>query len=216
MDYDKIFVIGDIHGCLEMLNRLMDKIPWRPDRDLLIFLGDYIDRGKQIKEVVDYIIALKRCFSRVMCILGNHDAMFLDYLNKKNIDQYLLNGGGSTLKCYGINKTENAKNHVPQDHLEFFYSLKSYIELEDYYFVHAGFQPGVEIKKQKLEDMLWIRDSFINSHYDFGKKVVFGHTPLQEPLVMKNKIGLDTSAVYENSLTCLELPKERFYSVNSH
>ena len=214
MYYDKIFVIGDIHGCLDMLNRLMDKIPWRPDKDLLVFLGDYIDRGEHNKEVVDYIIALKRCASYVDCLLGNHDAMFLKYLTGRDVDQYILNGGGSTLKCYGINQPGEGYPLIPQDHIDFFNSLKPYIELEDYYFVHAGFRPGIEISKQKLKDMLWIRDTFINSHYDFGKKVIFGHTPLMEPLVMENKIGLDTSAVYGNRLTCLELPRTRFYSVN--
>ena len=200
MHYEKIFVIGDIHGCLDMLNRLMDKIPWRPDKDLLVFLGDYIDRGEASKAVVDYMIALKRCFPNVDCLLGNHDAMFLDYLNKRDIDQYLLNCGGSTLMCYGITKPGNEGNKVPPDHIEFFSSLKPYIEAEDYYFVHAGFRPRVEIEKQSLQDMLWIREPFINSHFDFGKKIIFGHTPLQEPLVMKNKIGIDTSAVYGKTI----------------
>ncbi|MDB9822848.1 serine/threonine protein phosphatase [Deltaproteobacteria bacterium] len=213
MNYDRVFVIGDIHGCLDMLNRLMDKIPWRPDNDLLIFLGDYIDRGENSKKVVDYIIALTRFSLYVKCLLGNHDAMFLDYLHNKNVDQYLLNGGGSTLKSYGIDHPEEGQSLIPQDHFDFFKTLKSYIDLEDYYIVHAGFRPGIEISKQKLKDMLWIRDTFINSHYDFGKKVIFGHTPLMEPLVSKNKIGLDTSAVFGNRLTCLELPKEKFYSV---
>jgi len=98
--------------------------------------------------------------------------------------------------------------------MDFFNSLKPFIELEDYYFVHAGFQPGIDISKQKLKDMLWIRDIFINSHYDFGKRIIFGHTPLEEPLVMENKIGLDTSAVFGNRLTCLELTRMKFYYVN--
>ena len=208
-----LFVIGDIHGCIDMLNRLIDEIPWRPDKDLLIFLGDYIDRGEHSKEVVDYIIALKRCSLYVNCLLGNHDAMFLEYLKGKGVDQYILNGGGSTLKCYGINQPAEAYSLIPPDHIDFFKTLKPYIELEDYYIVHAGFRPGIEMSQQKLKDMLWIRDTFINSHYDFGKKVIFGHTPLDEPLVMKNKIGLDTSAVYGKKLTCLELPKMRFYFV---
>jgi serine/threonine protein phosphatase 1 len=213
MDYDKIFVIGDIHGCLEMLNNLVNKIPWRHDRDLLIFLGDYIDRGQKSKEVVDYIIALKRYSQYVKCLLGNHDAMFLNYLYNKKPNEYILNGGGSTLKNYGIENPGTGDSQVPPDHIDFFNSLKSYIELDDYYVVHAGFRPGIEISEQKLEDMLWIRETFIASYYDFGKKVIFGHTPFREPLVMENKIGLDTSAVFGNRLTCLELPEERFYSV---
>lgn len=75
MNSEKTFVIGDIHGCLVMLNRLMDKIAWRPDKDRLIFLGDYIDRGENPKGVVDYILALKRCSSKVECLMGNHESM---------------------------------------------------------------------------------------------------------------------------------------------
>lgn len=213
MDYDKIYVIGDIHGSMDMLNRLMDIIPWRMDKDLLIFLGDYIDRGGHGKEVVDYIITLKRNSEYVRCLLGNHDAMFLDYLNGKNIDRYISNGGDTNLLSYGITNPEEGYDLVPKEHFRFFKSLEPYIELENYYFVHAGFKPGVKIKKQELQDMLWIREDFTDSKYDFGKKVIFGHTPLDEPLIMKNKIGIDTSAVYGKKLTCLELPKKKFYSV---
>jgi serine/threonine protein phosphatase 1 len=73
----------------------------------------------------------------------------------------------------------------------------------------------VEIEKQNLEDMTWIREPFIYSDYEFGKRVIFGHTPFREPLVLENKIGLDTGAVYGNRLTCLELPDLRFYSVEA-
>ncbi len=69
--------------------------------------------------------------------------------------------------------------------------------------------------RQREEDLLWIREPFISSPYDFGKKVIFGHTPFVEPLIMKNKIGIDTGAVFGNKLTCIELPDERFYSVKA-
>jgi len=213
LPYEKIYVVGDIHGSIDMLKRLMDIIPWRMDKDLLIFLGDYIDRGDHGKEVVDYMITLKRGSEYVRCLLGNHDAMFLDYLNGKSIDQFIDNGGDTTLLSYGINNPEEGYDLVPKEHVRFFKSLEPYIELENYYFVHAGFRPGIKIKEQKLQDMLWIRQEFIDSKYDFGKKVIFGHTPLDEPLIRKNKIGIDTGAVYGDKLTCLELPKEKFYSV---
>jgi serine/threonine protein phosphatase 1 len=87
------------------------------------------------------------------------------------------------------------------------------IELEQYYIVHAGFRPNIRIKDQDLFDMVWIRDGFIYSDYDFGKMVVFGHTPFDSPMIMKNKIGIDTGAVYGNCLTCIELPEKRFHSV---
>jgi len=215
MNSEKIFVIGDIHGCLDMLNRLMDKIAWRPDKDHLIFLGDYIDRGENPKGVVDYILALKRCSSKVECLMGNHESMFLDYLSGKNGNSFLMNGGGSTLKSYEADKSSKLDSLIPPDHMAFYKSLKPYIELQDYYIIHAGFHPGIEISKQKLKDMLWIRSPFIYSDYDFGKKVIFGHTPFIKPLVMENKIGIDTGAVSGRSLTCLEISEMRFHSVKA-
>ncbi len=209
----KIFIIGDIHGCLDMLARLMDKIDWSPGEDGLIFLGDYIDRGEDPKGVVDYISGLSKRFSLVECLKGNHEAMFLDFLAGRDREMFVANGGWKTLESYGTSSHLDNKIELPPDHMAFFKSLKLYIELEDYYVVHAGFKPGLEMIKQTEAEMLWIRKSFVSSDYDFGKKVIFGHTPFKEPLIMKNKIGLDTGAVYGNMLTCLELSEMRFYSV---
>ena len=191
MKSERIFVIGDIHGCLDMLQRLVDKIDWSPGKDRLIFLGDYIDRGKDPKGVVD------------------------DYLTGRDNGLFLLNGGWSTMASYKADKPEGGNTLIPPDHMAFYHSLKTYIELEDYYIVHAGFRPNVELEKQTVEDMVWIRDPFIYSNHDFGKNVIFGHTPFQEPLVMENKVGLDTGAVFDNMLTCLELPEFRFHSVKA-
>ena len=208
-------MIGDIHGCLDILDRLMDKIDWQPDRDRLIFLGDYIDRGKDPRGVVDYIIALTRCSMHVEYLKGNHETMFLDYLSGKDEELYFRNGGWSTLRSYGMNRGVKGNSLVPPEHMAFFRSLKPYIELEDYYIVHAGFRPGVEIEEQSLENMVWIRDPFIHSRYDFGKRVIFGHTPFYEPLVMDGKIGIDTGAVMGYTLTCLKLTEMRFHSVEA-
>jgi len=215
MEDDRIFIIGDIHGCLDMLKRLMDKIAWRPGKDRLIFLGDYIDRGKDSKGVVDYILALQRCSPRIECLIGNHEAIFLDYLNGGDPGLFLTNGGWGTMESYQADSPQDRGNLIPPDHMEFYRSLGSLIELEEFYIVHAGFKPGLDIAKQTPRDMLWIRDPFIYSNCDFGKRVIFGHTPFYEPLIMDNKIGLDTGAVYGNRLTCLELPEFRFHYVEA-
>ncbi|MBW1901539.1 MAG: metallophosphoesterase [Deltaproteobacteria bacterium] len=211
----KTFIVGDIHGCLDMLKRLMDKIAWSQDKDTLIFLGDYIDRGEDPKGVVNYILDLTRRSSRVGCLKGNHEAMFLDFLSGKNREMFLVNGGWKTLESYGPRGSQDDESSIPSDHMAFFESLKLYIELDEYYIVHAGFKPDLAIEKQTEDDMLWIRTTFIYSDYDFGKKVIFGHTPFNEPLIMENKIGLDTGAVYGNRLTCLELPEQKFHSVEA-
>ena len=215
MEKEKTFIIGDIHGCLDMLRRLMDKIHWRPEKDRLIFLGDFIDRGKNSKGVVDYVLDLRRTSARIDCLVGNHEILLLDYVDGNDRGLYFLNGGWSTLESYRAGNPEEDGELIPPDHIAFYRSLQTYLELEDYYVVHAGFRPGVEIEKQVLEDMTWIREPFIYSDYDFGKRVIFGHTPFREPLVLENKIGLDTGAVYGNRLTCLELPDLRFYSVGA-
>jgi serine/threonine protein phosphatase 1 len=213
MSAEKIFIVGDIHGCLDMLKRLIDKIEWNPANDRLIFIGDYIDRGENSKGVVDFILKLKKDSSLIQCLIGNHEQMFLDYLSGVDSQSSLLNGGLSTLKSYEEVRRSQDDALIPSSHLDFYSSLLSMIELEQYYIVHAGFRPNISIEDQDLNDMIWIREEFIYSNYDFGKVVIFGHTPLNSPLIMKNKIGIDTGAVFGNYLTCLELPEEKFHSV---
>ena len=210
----KAFIIGDIHGQLGMLENLMGKIPWRPDKDALYFLGDYVDRGPDSRGVVDYVLSLTQTHSRIGCVLGNHEAMLLNYLAGVDKTLYLANGGGATLRTYlapGDRFSSLAEIEMPSDHKAFYDSLKPYYELDAYYLIHAGFRPGVPIPLQTETDMIWIREPFISSSYDFGKKVVFGHTPFWEPFVMENKIGIDTGAAYGRRLCCLELPAEKFY-----
>ena len=215
MERESAFVIGDVHGCLDTLMGLLDRIPWRPGRDLLVFIGDCIDRGENSRGVIDLILGLMKEDPGVSCLLGNHEAMLLNYLSGRERSLYLANRGMTTLRSYGAKLPGREDPVFPPDHISFFRSLRPFMELEDYYLVHAGFRPGVDMGRQTLEDMTWIREPFISSPYDFGKKVVFGHTPFSRPLIMDNKIGLDTGAVYGNRLTCVQLPEERFYSVKS-
>ena len=206
---ERTYIIGDIHGCLEMLKRLIDKIDWQPEQDRLIFLGDYIDRGADSKGVVDYVLQLLETSSHVRCLKGNHESLFLDYLNGEDYSTFLMNGGKNTLASYESDDTTG----ISPKHMSFYESLETMIELDDYYVVHAGFRPEVEMAEQSEEDFQWIREPFIFSEYDFGKRVIFGHSPFYEPLVMDNKIGLDTGAVFGNRLTCLEIPDIKFHSV---
>jgi len=209
MNNKKTFIMGDIHGCRNMLEGMLGKIDWDPEKDDLIFIGDYIDRGDDSKGVVDTLIKLKSMSQNVQCLMGNHESMFLDYLSGVDEESFLLNGGIATLNSY----KKNGEVNIPCEHISFYESLKSMIEMKSYYIVHAGFNPGIEIEKQTEKDKLWIREDFIFSEYDFGKKIIFGHTPFSLPFIMDNKIGLDTGAVFGNKLTCVELPDENFYYV---
>ena len=215
MSEAKIFIVGDVHGCLEMLKRLIDKIEWNQSNDRLIFIGDYIDRGQDSKGVVDFILKLKKDSPLIQCLIGNHEQMFLDYLSGVDSQSFILNGGLQTLRSYNEERLRSEDPLIPSAHLDFFSSLLPMIELEQCYIVHAGFRPNIRIEDQDIIDMIWIRDEFIYSDYDFGEVVIFGHTPFNSPIIMKNKIGIDTGAVYGNCLTCLELPEKKFHSVKA-
>jgi len=207
----KIFAIGDIHGCYKKLCRLLEMPDIDFAHDTLVFMGDYVDRGPYSFEVVAYLLELKARCPNTVFLKGNHEAMLLNYL--AGIDElvYLANGGRQTLDSYLNHAQPQELETIPATHLEFFNNLLLYYETEDYIFVHAGLKNRVPLEKQSPDDLLWIRRKFLRSKYDFGKRVIFGHTPFKAPLVESNKIGIDTGAVYQNKLTCLELPQINFY-----
>jgi len=208
----KIFVVGDIHGCFDKLCALMDKIPLNEKQDQLIFIGDYIDRGSSSFDVVKYLIDLKKRVPGTIFIKGNHEDMLQNYLDGSDRFTYQLNGGQQTLDEY-LNRSDNKDAFpIPSEHLDFINSLQLYYQTDDYIFVHAGLREKVPLKSQDKMDLLWIRDEFIHSDFNFGKRVIFGHTPFKEPLLQANKIGIDTGAVYGNVLTCVQLPEMEFFS----
>ena len=211
---NKIFAIGDIHGCLEKLEELMEKMVVDRQRDTLVFIGDYVDRGKYSREVVDYLIRLQGDYQNVICLRGNHEKMFMDYLEGVNEGLYLGNGGRATLESYGIllsDDIEERKAKIPAEHMKFFQSLLPYYETDQYIFVHAGLRPELPLRDQSIDDLLWIRFEFIENENDFGKTVVFGHTPMKNLLINRNKIGIDTGAVYGGKLTSVELPEIKIH-----
>jgi len=209
-----LYAIGDIHGSLESLERLLDKINPDLTRDRLVFMGDYIDRGPLSMAVVDYVIRLKSKAppGRIICLKGNHEAMLLDFLAGGPAEMFIFNGGLATVEEYwGDAWAARDGLTLPPDHARFFQDLKLYYETPDYIFVHGGLKPGVPLHQQVEEDLLWIRGEFITCQEDFGRRVIFGHTPFKQPLLMPNKIGIDTGAVYGNFLTALKLPEEEFF-----
>ena len=214
---ERVFAIGDIHGCLDKLVPLMNIIKINPDQDLLVFIGDYIDRGDHSREVVDYLVDLKLRLPESIFLLGNHEQMLLEYLDGRNTDAFLYNGGEKTLRSYVGSQSPGFLGApdpwLPAAHQDFYRSLRPYFEWEDYVFVHAGLRNGIPLKHQDLFDLIWIREEFFYSDYDFGKKIVFGHTPFPQPFIHNHRIGIDTGAVYGNRLTCVELPAVKFYAV---
>lgn len=208
---NRIFAIGDIHGCYDKLVRMLDIINADLDRDTLVFLGDYIDRGPQSHEVVSHLIELQQRHPGIVLLKGNHEEMLENYLHGVSRLTYLANGGQQTIDSYIAAGGSPSKGLIPETHLAFFKSLRLFYQTEHYIFVHAGLRDKVPLEKQAPEDLLWIRSRFIKSDYNFGKIIIFGHTPLPEPMVQSAKIGIDTGAVYGNKLTCIELPALKFY-----
>jgi len=207
----RIFAIGDIHGCYDPLVRLLGRIPIDWKRDRLVFMGDYIDRGPQSFEVIEHLIELQKRHPETVFLKGNHEQMLADYLSGKDRMTYLYNGGQQTLDSYLRNSSAPGRYPIPEAHLRFFESLQLMFETENYIFVHAGLRKGQPLENQRPEDLLWIRENFVDTRHSFGKRVVFGHTPFDEPRVEPNKIGIDTGAVYGNKLTCVQLPEEEFF-----
>jgi serine/threonine protein phosphatase 1 len=222
---ERIFVIGDIHGTLTKLEQLFEKIDPQAGQDQLVFVGDYIDRGEDPFGVLEYLLRLRKTHVDTVFLMGNHEKMFMDFLAGVDPELFIYNGGDATLRSYfdrmgnpwspanGMSADEILQQLIPSSHWEFLNDLELYFETDEYIMVHAGLRDGVPLEQQSLEDLLWIREEFIYSEADFGKRVIFGHTPFVRPLMLPNKIGIDTGAVYGNSLTCVILPELEFVSV---
>lgn len=212
----KTFAIGDVHGCLSELRRLMDIMSPARD-DLLIFMGDFVDRGPDSKGVVDYVLDLPQ--PRI-CLRGNHEEALLEFLQSGQYWLYQVFGIDSTLRSYGLDpgqvpETDLAARlrlRLPPRHLEFFQSLRLWYEDGEYMFVHAGLDPLTpELREPRT--LLWIRDLFVYSKVNFGKRIVFGHNPFYggRPYFDNYKIGLDTGCWRTGVLTGMELPGEKIY-----
>ena len=214
---NRTFVIGDIHGCSEALSQLLTKIKPLTKDDTVIFIGDYIDRGPDSRGVIEIILKLRVEHSRVITLMGNHEFMLLGALKGYGCNEFLNMGGDATLKSYGIppESINDLAAMLPANHLAFMQDLLPYWEDEGYIYVHAGLQPGVHLTQQSPDWLFWSRDEFIHSAYDYGKKVIYGHTPYEKPKMDNNKIGIDTGAVYGNSLTCLILPEEKIVATGN-
>lgn len=217
MSEPRTFVIGDIHGCAEEVDYLLDAIQ-PSEGDTVTFLGDYVDRGPSSKGVIDRLLRLRREGPRCIFLKGNHEDMFLAFMGKRGRygDSFLYNGGELTLRSYRLEgrSGQDLADHLPPDHLEFLLGLDMTWRQDDCFCVHAGLAPLRSLEDQEAEDMLWIRDEFIASPHEFPFTVLFGHTPHREVLLdLPYKVGLDTGLVYWNKLSCLEWHQKRLYQI---
>lgn len=209
-----IFAIGDVHGCADELDQLLGKLPLRPGCTV-VFLGDYIDRGPKSRQVVDRILALAKEHN-VVALLGNHESMLLEYLDGRDaqrVARFVLNGGSATLATYA---DENGVCEMPTSHVEFFQNLRISHDTPTHFFVHAGV-PNVLLadldQAEYREEMIWVRKNFHRSTFRWEKLIVHGHSPVPTVEIAAHRINLDTGCVYQGSLSAMEFPSHRIYSV---
>jgi Calcineurin-like phosphoesterase len=217
MSTGRRFVVGDVHGCLDELERLLDHLAPNGD-DVICFLGDYLDRGPNPRGVVERLIRLRREVPGSLFLKGNHEDMFLAFMGHpgRHGDAFLWNGGDATLAsydCEGVTGPDVAER-LPPEHREFLTTLRTYAYLGTFLCVHAGVRPTRPLAAQSEEDLLWIREDFIAQPHPFPYTVLFGHTPQREVFVdLPYKVGLDTGLVYGNRLSCLEIDAQRIWQI---
>ena len=229
----RIYAIGDVHGCAPQLHQLAHLIEADlrnspVPTSLTIFLGDYIDRGPDSAGVLKRLAA-GDFPTPFLGLRGNHEQMLLRFLeDAQYLNAWREFGGRETLHSYGIPVADlfTEKNFeaiqqrlrelLPREVLDFLHGTRSNYEIENYFFCHAGVRPGVPLGSQRDEDLMWIRDEFVNSSADFGKVIVHGHTPVEQPEVRPNRINIDTGAYLTGVLTCLVLEgtSRRFLATN--
>jgi serine/threonine protein phosphatase 1 len=228
----RIYAIGDIHGRIDLLNELLARIDVdiaaRPTvRPVYVFLGDYIDRGSSSRETIDRLIQHGERRESIF-LKGNHELIAIKCLTDRGLfDQWMRLGGLETLMSYGVRFEAltsgkqiaelQAAFHsaLPQAHFRFFRDLRTSFASGDFFFAHAGVRPGVELSRQKQNDLLWIREEFLSSTDDFGKIIVHGHTPNQEIEVGPNRINIDTGAFATGRLTCLVIEEGSLSAIDT-
>jgi len=228
----RIYVVGDVHGRADLLRQLRDMILADASgigrfRPVVVYLGDYVDRGLESRQVLDMLLNEPLPGFEEVRLLGNHEQAMLDFLEDPGIGPaWLYYGGAATLYSYGINaqaRTPEGEERfahlsaelaqtLPRQHLGFLRELELYHVEGDYLFVHAGIRPGIALERQTRDDLLWIREPFLDSCADHGAVIVHGHSISREPEQRAWRIGIDTGAFATGRLTALvlEADEQRF------
>ena len=226
-----LFAIGDIHGCLNELTSLHKKIltydKFEVKNDIIIYLGDYIDRGKNSKEVINQILKLKNNNIKTINLMGNHDEFMIDFLfNKKNnIKSWLNFGADQTFRSYNIEVVEFIKDGFEEDvidnlrktmikqmeesHINFFKNLELSYSSKNYLFVHAGIDPYKKLSEQSEKDYLWSRsEKFFSKDFKSEKIIVHGHTPEENIVNDPYRINVDSGCYFSGKLSSVCLSDE--------
>ncbi|MGH6944863.1 MAG: metallophosphoesterase, partial [Geminicoccaceae bacterium] len=219
-----VYAVGDIHGRTDLLADLQARIAEdaasRPaTRRTVIYLGDYVDRGPDSRDVVGRLIEAPLADFESVHLLGNHEEFMLRFLEDESVgESWMANGGAETLASYGIDPLARVpgeslmamlqhelRRRLPTRHLAFLRGLSLSFRAGGYYFVHAGIRPGIALEAQQQQDMLWIREAFLDSDASHGAVIVHGHSIRRRPERRENRIGVDTGAYASGHLTALAL-----------
>ncbi len=218
----RIYAIGDIHGRADLLTAALvdieaDLASAPPDDWRVIALGDYTDRGPQSREAVDLLVA-RATDPHFIFLRGNHDDRLVNFIDHPDlyIGDFLGWGGFATLASYGVDVTGASgvtdlelsralRRRFPPAHRRFFAGLSEFRVEGDYFFVHAGVRPGTPLDRQDSNDLIWIRDEFLDHTGPYDKVIVHGHTISDRVDIRPNRINIDTGAFHSGVLTTLVL-----------
>lgn len=223
------FAVGDIHGRADLLSMMLDTLSREiaaARRDggdpVVVFLGDYVDRGPDSPRVIDLLLGWTPPGCERRYLLGNHDQSMLAFLKAPATNRaWLQHGGLETLVSYGVeppwprapeseieSAAEALRSKLPPAHFDFLSRLERYAEYGDYLFVHAGVDPEKPLEQQTDDDLFWIRDRFTESRRPFSHRVVHGHTITDAPIADERRVGIDTGAYASGRLTAARFEGE--------
>jgi serine/threonine protein phosphatase 1 len=226
-----VYAIGDVHGCLDQLQVLERAIAsdglGMEGEKWIVTVGDHVDRGPRSREVITHVMGPAPAGFRRFALLGNHEAMLLDFFENPAAHAYYLEEGGSeTLASYGIDleaplrsqsRALEALQAFPAEHRQFISELPVYLALPGWLFVHAGIRPGVPLGMQTDDDLIWIRAPFLTSQLTGGLRVVHGHTPGRDIVVTPHRIDIDTHCFHTGRLSAVRVTPDgrtKFFSVD--
>src|SRR5690606_2898852 len=216
----RIYAIGDIHGRFDLLTEMHERILEEIERDKpgdwrIIYLGDYVDRGPETRQVLEFLSQTTAAEPRVITLAGNHDTGMVDFLATPSPDGiFARHGGDATARSYGVElafsppkilRAGHAKliKAIPAEHVEFLRGLPFSAQFGDLFFCHAGIRPGIPLDQQTDNDLTWIRRECQDFPGLHPKLIIHGHTPRSKPEILPNRVNLDTGAVNTGVLTAM-------------
>jgi len=233
------YAVGDIHGRADLLLLMMERLEARLDIDtrpagppIVVFLGDYVDRGPDSRQVIDLLLSDRPAGFERHYLRGNHEQIMQGFMDDPmSARAWVLQGGAETMMAYGVTPpapmsatpeewqavAAALREAVPPEHVAFLNGLKRYVELGECAFVHAGVDASRPLDQQSDEDLYWVRERFLASKRQFSHRVIHGHTPTDKPYADARRVGVDTGAYASGTLTAARLEGEEvsFVSVTS-